>query len=94
MLIKYYGTAHFVLLHLAVLIHFVKERHHWVASSYQEEQVKIYDNLFNGKLAPSLEVQLYSFTVLLLQELLCTGVSQSYDTSALTMHKLVIMRAL
>lgn len=58
MLIKYYGTAHFVLLHLAVLIHFVKERHHWVASSYQEVQVKIYDNLFNRKLAPSLEVQL------------------------------------
>lgn len=29
-----------------------------MASSYQEGQVKIYDDLFNRKLAPSLEVQL------------------------------------
>ena len=29
-----------------------------MASSYQEGQVKIYDSLFNRKLAPSLEVQL------------------------------------
>ena len=39
-------------------IHFVKERQHWVASSYQNGQVKLYDSLFNGKIAPSLEVQL------------------------------------
>ncbi len=46
------------LLILAVQIHYVKEWLHWVATSYRDGQVKLYDSLFNGKLSPSLEVQL------------------------------------
>ncbi len=43
---------------LAVQIHCVKERLHWVATSYRDGKVKLYDSLFNGKFSPSLEVQL------------------------------------
>ena len=39
-------------------IHYVKERSHWVASSYKDGKVELYDSLFDGKLAPSLQVQL------------------------------------
>ncbi len=31
---------------------------HWVASSYIDGRVKLYDSLFNGKLTPSIETQL------------------------------------
>lgn len=39
-------------------IHFVPERQHWVVSSYHQGEVKLYDSLFNGKLTPSLEIQI------------------------------------
>ena len=42
----------------AVQIHYVPERKHWVASSYFDGKVRLYDSLFNGKLTPSIEVQL------------------------------------
>ena len=47
----------------AIQIRFVSECHHWVATSYDDGEVKQYDSLFQGKLTPSLEhqiAQLYS----------------------------------
>ncbi len=42
----------------AVQIHYVPERKHWVTSSYRAGRVMLYDSCFNGKLSPSLEMQL------------------------------------
>ncbi len=38
--------------------HYIPERKHWVTSSYRAGRVNLYDSCFNGRLTPSLEVQL------------------------------------
>ncbi len=42
----------------AVQILFIMEKEHWVVSSCTEGKVSLHDSYFNGKLTPSLEVQL------------------------------------
>ena len=43
---------------LAIQIHHVPERAHWVISSYIGGEVSVYDSLSNGSLSDSLSVQL------------------------------------
>lgn len=42
----------------AIQIFYVEERDHWVATSYQNQIVKVFDSATTGRLAPSLERQL------------------------------------
>lgn len=49
---------HDIFFHTAVQIMFVKERQHWIATSLTSEEVRLYDSYYNGRLPPSLELQL------------------------------------
>ncbi len=48
----------YIYIHAAVQILFVKEREHWVTSSYHGGEVRLYDSCSTGGLTPSLEEQL------------------------------------
>ena len=45
----------------AIQIFYVEERGHWVATSYQNQVVKVFDSATTGRLVPSLERQLVEF---------------------------------
>ncbi len=44
--------------HVAVQILFVPERKHWIATSYRDGEVLLYNDLFSGSLTASTEEQL------------------------------------
>ena len=53
MLLYFYYT-----LIIAIQILYVPEQQHWVATSYMDAELKLYDSMFTRELTPSLEEQL------------------------------------
>ena len=53
MLLYFYYT-----LIIAIQILYVPEWQHWVATSYMDVELKLYDSMFTGEITPSLEEQL------------------------------------
>ena len=47
-----------IFVHRAVQIMFVKERQHWMATSFSDNEVRLYDSCCNGGLSPSVEMQI------------------------------------
>ena len=37
---------------------FVEERHHWIATLFTDNEVRLYDGCYNGRLSPSVELQI------------------------------------
>ena len=54
MLLYFYYT-----LIIAILILYVHERQHWVATSYMDAELELYDSMFTGELTPFLDEQLF-----------------------------------
>ena len=53
MLLYFYYT-----LIIAIQILYVPERQHWIATSYMDVELMLYDSMFTGEITPSLEEQL------------------------------------
>ena len=45
-------------LYTAVQIMFVKERRHWITTSLTDNEVRLYDSCYNGRLSSSVELQI------------------------------------
>ena len=52
----------------AIQIFYGEERGHWVATSYQNQVVKVFDSAATGRLVPSLERQLVEFYKIVIKD--------------------------
>ena len=75
MLLYFYYT-----LIIAIQMLYVPEQQHWVATSYMDAELKLYDSIFTGELTRSLEEQLVRIYSPLAQD-------ESLDITAVSVHQ-------